>query len=301
MGCVSSKLKLKKETETMNSQSEFQYLEGRRYHNTEGAIYPMPNDEDEQDRLHLQHFLMRYHWQSNFSAPINHILTKQGAKILDIGYPTVDIIGIDISPHQPSQIKPGNFTFIKANILEGLPFEDNTFDYVFQRFMSYAYTKDEWPRAIDEIFRVLKPGGFVEFMEPSPFLFDIGPVNQRLWEAQTSIMDQRGADSYTYEKLEKLLENNGEFENIKKEVKTIRHGENVDPKLNKVDINNLINILVGLKVFMTKLLQVSDDEYDEMLKTAEKELFDSEFYYYLVRAYASKKVVPNGDQKTTQE
>ncbi|CAG8476804.1 7001_t:CDS:2 [Racocetra fulgida] len=78
MGCIVSKLK--RESKTMSSQatqSEFQYRDGRRFHNTEGAIYPMPNDEDEQDRLHLQHFLMRYLWQSNFSAPINHILDQQ--------------------------------------------------------------------------------------------------------------------------------------------------------------------------------------------------------------------------------
>ncbi|CAG8806586.1 1593_t:CDS:2, partial [Gigaspora rosea] len=95
-------------------------------------------------------------------------------------YPTAKIIGIDISSNQPTQIKPINFEFIKANALEGLPFEDNTFDFVFQRFLVSGYTTDKWPYVISEIVRVLKPGGFVELCEPSNVTGG-GPVTRRLW------------------------------------------------------------------------------------------------------------------------
>ncbi|CAG8809837.1 26263_t:CDS:1, partial [Gigaspora rosea] len=64
-----------RKTETMDSEStpsEFKFHDGRRYHNVESSVYP-------------QHFLMRYLMQNNFSAPINHILTTPGAKILDVG------------------------------------------------------------------------------------------------------------------------------------------------------------------------------------------------------------------------
>ena len=77
-------------------------------------------------------------------------------------YPNAKITGIDISPIRPSQVKPDNFTFIQANILDGLPFEDNTFDYVFQRLLSAAITRDKWPFVINELTRVLKPGGYLE-------------------------------------------------------------------------------------------------------------------------------------------
>ncbi|CAG8621763.1 18313_t:CDS:2 [Dentiscutata erythropus] len=299
----------------MDSEStqndEFRYQDDRRYHNVEGAIYPMPNDEDEQDRLHLQHFLMRYLWQSNFSAPIDQILNTPGAQILDIGcgaaswsfdmattYPAVEIFGVDISPLQPTQIKPKNFTYVKANILEGLPFEDNTFDYVYQRFMLYAYTKDDWPTVMNELVRVLKPGGFLELMEPSPYLFNVGPVNERLWDAPP--VKNRGVDPDIYQTLEIYPQNQGQLENVKKEVKTIRHGVNADnDQLNKVGINNLISIAAGMKAVTTKLLQISDDDYDEMLKEAKKELYESDSYYYLVRVYASKLV--NNNQTIIQE
>ncbi|CAG8570652.1 6167_t:CDS:2 [Gigaspora margarita] len=275
MGCLSSKSD--GETETINlenTQAEFKFHNGRRFHNVEGAVYPMPNDEDEQDRLHFQHFLMRYLMQSNFSAPINHILTTP-----------------DISPLQPTHIKPKNFTFIKANVLEGIPFEDNTFDFVYQRFMSYAYTKDEWSDVINELVRVLKPGGFLELMEPSPSLFDLGPIAKRIWGAQSSLMIQRGVNLDVYQILEEYLENQGHLENIKKEVKQICHGVNNDFQLNKVGINNVVSIMAGMKTHTTKILQISDDEFDELLKAAEKELYESNFYYYLVRAYASKILI----------
>jgi len=45
-------------------------------------------------------------------------------------YPTNDFAGLGLSPHQfPSQV-PNNVKFNQADILSGLPFEDNGFDFV---------------------------------------------------------------------------------------------------------------------------------------------------------------------------
>src|SRR6266542_3569371 len=77
-------------------------------------------------------------------------------------YPCAEFTGIDISPIQPSQIKPEYFTFIQANLFDGLPFTDNSFDFVFQRFLVGAIPKDKWSFVINELTRVLKPGGYLE-------------------------------------------------------------------------------------------------------------------------------------------
>ncbi|CAG8776867.1 13410_t:CDS:2, partial [Cetraspora pellucida] len=157
----------------------------------------------------------------------------------------------------------------------------NTFDFVFQRFMTGAFTEENWSYAINEIARVLKPGGFLELMEPSR-LYDIGPITQRLWEAQITFMKQRGLDMNIPETLEKYLQNQDQLENIKKEVKQINHGEKFNHiQLDKSGINNLISLMAGMKPFTTKILKVSDDEYDELLKASEKELSETEFYYYM--------------------
>ena|ERR1044071_3676460 len=67
-------------------REEFRYVDGRRFHNVESAKYPVPNDDDECDRLHMQHFIIRYAWQSNFCSPVEHILNNDDSKVLDVGY-----------------------------------------------------------------------------------------------------------------------------------------------------------------------------------------------------------------------
>ncbi len=72
---------------TINLDKEvFRFIDGRRYHNVENSNYGLPNDDDECDRLHLQHFVLRYAWQGNFASPVEHILNRKGAKVLDSGY-----------------------------------------------------------------------------------------------------------------------------------------------------------------------------------------------------------------------
>ncbi|CAG8615113.1 16712_t:CDS:2 [Dentiscutata erythropus] len=276
MGCFMSKLSEKAESiKSRNSQKEFRFVGGRRFHNVKDALYPLPNDEEESDRLHLQHFLIRYIWQSNFSVPIEHTLSKPGSKILDIGcgaaswsfdiatsYPSTNVVGLDISPYQPTQIKPSNFTFAKANVLEGLPFEDNTFDFVFQRYLISGYSKENWPYIINELVRVLKPGGYLE---------------------------KKGVDWDTYQKLEEYAQNQGQLENIKKEVKQCYHGlKSNDIELSKLAISNTTSVYISLKPSLTKALNISDDEFDELIKTSKDELFEFDTYYNIVRVYARK-------------
>ncbi|CAG8604128.1 548_t:CDS:2 [Dentiscutata erythropus] len=300
MGCTSSKFREK--TESIESQSsqiefptEFRYVDGRRFHNVENAVYPLPNDYDELDRLHLQHFMMKFIWQNNFSAPINHTLSNPGTKVLDVGYPLVEFVGLDISPLQPTQIKPKNFKFVKANVLEGLPFEDNTFDFVFQRYMFTGCTKEKWPYLINEIVRVLKPGGFLELSEPSK-MFDLGPATQRLFNGLIELMEKRGLDSNIYQKLEDYLQNQGQLENIKKEVKQCYHGvKSNNIKLSKVVVNNMVTAYGSFKLALLEALQISNEEFDELVKISEKELFDFDSFNYLPRVYASKVIDDNSE------
>ncbi|RHZ81971.1 hypothetical protein Glove_115g24 [Diversispora epigaea] len=60
-----------------------------------------------------------------------HNEEKNGCKVLDLG------CGIGIwEPICPSEIKPVNAEFVKSNILKGLPFKDNEFDYVHTALIS---------------------------------------------------------------------------------------------------------------------------------------------------------------------
>src|SRR6266542_1357272 len=65
--------------EETKKEELFKYVDGRRYHNNPNLIYHLPNDDTEIDRLQLQHYLTRYVWQSNYSAPV-HVLLKNGGE-----------------------------------------------------------------------------------------------------------------------------------------------------------------------------------------------------------------------------
>ncbi|RIB10444.1 S-adenosyl-L-methionine-dependent methyltransferase, partial [Gigaspora rosea] len=168
-----------KSVSSTQSPSSFRYIDGRRYHNDENSKYPLPNDDEEINRLQTQHYLFRYAWGENFSSPVEEILRNgDDVHVLDIGcgpatwilemaseYTSSSFIGIDLSPIFPSNIKPQNVDFYHMNVLNGLPFEDNTFDFVYQRFMGLALTEEQWPILLLELVRVTKPGGWIEFME----------------------------------------------------------------------------------------------------------------------------------------
>ena len=83
-------------------------------------------------------------------------------KILDVGcgtgfvsqlYPNFDITGIDISD---GMLERNPYTWLKASA-ESIPFPDNHFDFVVCR--SLLHHLDDPALGLEEMFRVLKPGG----------------------------------------------------------------------------------------------------------------------------------------------
>jgi len=81
-------------------------------------------------------------------------------------FPSSEFIGVDMCDVFPNNIRPANGTFQIGNVLEGLAFEDNTFDMVNFRMFILAFKTEEWAPVLKEIKRVLKPGGFILSREP---------------------------------------------------------------------------------------------------------------------------------------
>ncbi|CAG8788819.1 17549_t:CDS:1, partial [Acaulospora morrowiae] len=147
------------------SNTSFRYIDGRRYHDDETSRYPLPNDDEEINRLQLQHYLFRYAWKDNFSSPVKEMLEMGGARVLDVGcgpatwilemafqFPSSEFIGVDFSPVFPTSIKPQNVELKQLNVLTGgLPFESDTFDFVYLRFMNLALTEKQWPDLMQEL------------------------------------------------------------------------------------------------------------------------------------------------------
>ena len=99
-------------------------------------------------------------------------------------YPKSTFTGVDFAPIYPQEKKPENAKFLQANILDGLPFLDDTFDFVNMRLLVTAFSSKEWDeKVIPELVRVTRQGGWVEFMESDIQYLNEGPTTQRLTNA----------------------------------------------------------------------------------------------------------------------
>ena len=94
--------------------------------------------------------------------------------------PRILYIGIDILPVFPNEeYRLPNTGFIQCDLLDGIPFPDSTFDFVYERFVIYSDLNDsQWKYLFSEMKRVLKPGGYLEIMEYCVGYENPGPITQ---------------------------------------------------------------------------------------------------------------------------
>jgi ubiquinone/menaquinone biosynthesis C-methylase UbiE len=93
----------------------------------------------------------------------------------------IDFYGIDIAAMYPSTIKPGNANFLQHDILKpSLPFDDESFDFIYMRQMMTSLTKGQLIRFLTEITRVLKPNGHLEIVDVECQIQRAGPSTSSL-------------------------------------------------------------------------------------------------------------------------
>jgi SAM-dependent methyltransferase len=131
--------------------------------------YGMPIDEDELDRMDLQH--RKYEMvigDKHFLAPIGptpqRILdlgTGTGIWALDVAdmYPSAQVIGVDIAPIQPKWIA-SNCQFEIDDVEETWTFKHDSFDFI--HFRDPLYVVRNWPRLMEQCYTHTKPGGWCE-------------------------------------------------------------------------------------------------------------------------------------------
>lgn len=154
------------------TSSVYQFVEefGRTFHRYKEGKYFLPNDEQEINRLDLQHriALQVLDWKL-YLAPI-----ERPNRILDLGTgtgiwaiefadqnPESDVLGTDLSPIQPEYV-PANCRF-EIDDAEDEWLYSQKFDYIHGRYMC-AFLSD-FPKLFRNIYDNLVPGGWVEFME----------------------------------------------------------------------------------------------------------------------------------------
>lgn len=158
----------------------FRRIGGRRHR--VGIPYVLPTDLAEINRLDFQHYMLRFALRGNFAVPV-----QRPAAILDVGggtgrwalevasvFPQAQVTSLDLSdPTAPGSALagaalPSNVRFQVANLLEGLPYPDASFDFVHQRLLVFALPLERWPDDVRELVRVTRPGGWIELVEGRP-------------------------------------------------------------------------------------------------------------------------------------
>lgn len=133
----------------------------------------MPCDEDEQDRLQLQHQgYLRLCEGALTTVPLDNptkildVGTGKGDWAIDMGeiYPDAEVIGTDIAKVQPTAVPPNVFFEIDdAEDESGWTFTENDFDLIHFRSMTGAFS--DWRNLYQEAYTHLKPSGWIEVLD----------------------------------------------------------------------------------------------------------------------------------------
>ncbi|KAI5811880.1 S-adenosyl-L-methionine-dependent methyltransferase [Pyronema omphalodes] len=157
-----------------SSVNQYIFEHGRRYHTYYGSDkYLLPTDEKEQDRLDLNHEIIRMVWDDKLHmAPLDKpqrildIGTGTGIWAIDVAdtYPMAEVIGTDLSPIQPDWV-PANCRFEVDDAMLEWTFKDNHFDFIHCRNISSGVS--DWKHLSTQLMRCVIPGGYVELCEYS--------------------------------------------------------------------------------------------------------------------------------------
>ncbi|KAK3934714.1 S-adenosyl-L-methionine-dependent methyltransferase [Diplogelasinospora grovesii] len=151
----------------------YQEENGRRYHALSRGKYALPNDDVESERLDLQHEV----FVRTFDGELAMCPKKDGAKrVLDLGtgtgvwaidyadaHPEAEVVGVDLSPIQPSFVPP-NCSF-EIDDLEKEWTWSVPFDFIFGRAMLGSFA--DFPEIVQKAYDQLEPGGYLELQELS--------------------------------------------------------------------------------------------------------------------------------------
>ncbi|CAG8447701.1 10628_t:CDS:2, partial [Acaulospora colombiana] len=152
-----------------------------------GAVF---NDTHDIERTQLLHYYFRFTWICGFSSPVQDVLKAGGARVLDVScgsnnfllelsseYPKSEFYSLDCAyKYPPTTLPHDNVIPQQFDLSEGLPYGNEMFDFVNIRFVKHCFSETEWRTIImPNIARVVKPGGWVEFMDVDENVYNTGP------------------------------------------------------------------------------------------------------------------------------
>ncbi|KAG4416324.1 hypothetical protein IFR04_010543 [Cadophora malorum] len=157
-----------------SSITQYRIENGRRYHAYKDGLYWAPNDERQNENLDISHHkyllcldhkLVLAPIDDNIERALD-IGTGTGIWAIDFAdeHPNTDVIGTDLSPIQPSLVPP-NCRFEIDDASDEWTYPTNFFDFIHIRALFGSI--EDWPALYAQVFKHLKPGGWIEHVEGS--------------------------------------------------------------------------------------------------------------------------------------
>lgn len=275
-------------------RAEHNIFGGRKF--KRGVPYILPSDTEEVSRLDFQHYMLRYALKGNFAAPL-----QEPHAILDVAcgtgrwaiemaalFPQANVVGLDITPPptETSQTgaRPENFSFIQANMMESLPFADNSFDFVHQRLVIVALPTNRWVSQVRELLRVTRPGGWVELVEGD--LLPGGPGLQTLNASAEQLSQKRGMSFGNAGRIGESLQQAGAT-HVEQRVVHLPVGQRAG-RLGALAETDYTAILTSVRGFLISQGVFTEAEYDRALAQAQREMASGQLTWPFYIAYGQK-------------
>ncbi|KAF0445556.1 S-adenosyl-L-methionine-dependent methyltransferase [Gigaspora margarita] len=284
----------------LSALEAYKFIQGRKFRLAPNVALALPSDSEEAIRFNESINLMKNLFGSNCSAPITKLLTCGGAKALEIGtggghwlhnmaleFPTSIFLGLDVATIFNQDYLPENSAFLEHNYHEGIPFPDNTFDYIYQHSISAKFRESLFDDHLCEMSRVLKPGGWMEIYGSPTHIVDAGPATERFIIGACKCLQVNGLNPSIVrtipEKLKRL--------NIKN-VQVVERPLTLSRRNKNQDEQNLLLIrtVEAYRVIMKVAIGCTDEEYDKfkMAIATEIDTIDN-MHIMCVRTFGQKQ------------
>ncbi|CAG8436045.1 263_t:CDS:2 [Scutellospora calospora] len=241
---------------------------------------PQLHNQDDRfiDRMQMLHHVMRCVWDGNFKAPLGEQLREGGVAVLDVccgtatwisemaaDFPKSTFVGIEKDSIFPEQ-KPKNVRIIQGDVLENFPFPDNTFDLVYSRLNSLAFSEAQWRNhLIKEYVRVLKPGGYIECVEGGLISENSGTIVEQLSTAIEKTLILGGRNPFLESKFPEIIESQPLMGEVTQTEATMAIGS-WGGQIGETGLVIMLNMMSGLKKGIMHHMKINEKGLERVLE-----------------------------------